>query len=500
MSSDDRIINDAIANIKHSGRLLQRLFMALDYNIGPDSPLRRQGEDVSETRLRINLCIVQILYFLKSWTYNKPSIDDDPGKIVPTPESELDSFLYLRAPVVGLEKDEVPRMLDFILKNCLLNRGTSRVEFVLDEAGERYCRREVQLAEAEREGLKLSTLAVEALARLNDLDALIGTDFDLMDSILAARIEQGTSDDVMAAFKYVNEMLLKEISRIKELKAEFRDKKRFQLLTPEDVQSRLDLNLDKIGNFVQELLPARFKQYRNLVLTRETQEDRGGEVTIDQEERLAEIDREVQMSQRALQALVDLVTGTLDDLTAAARHRRMTSAERTFDMDKVVSQRISDLNTEGLIMLVTTMLAPLVVRNPNELKVAWPGMLDAFKVRDAVEPQPEGFTLTLDGTSSRSTLMDAIKALQERCVEDFNERLDKEGELTLLEFALGLDSRTRDEYMAIAAFREVIRRGAPHIEDVGEVVPFEYEYKGSPCIVQFNNVKFRKEPIVESEE
>lgn len=508
MANNDRIMQGAVDMVEHSTRFVQRIFMAARYSIGPDSSLRRGNEDLSETRLRIDICTVEVLSLLKDWAYNKLSVDEDPSRILPTSEKDIEAYIRWRAPVLGLKNEEVPLMADFIVTNILLNRGTSRVEMVLDGTCSRYVRREVQIAESERDGVKLTPVTIESLARLNDLDSIIGKDFDLMDMILSARINSRSSDDVVSAFKYVNDVLRKEIERVKELKAELRDKTRFDLQTPEDVKNRLDLNLDKISTFVQETLPQRFKQYRSLVLTREAQEDRGGEVDLDIDERFSEINHEVETSKRALQVLIELVTGAIDDLRSAARYRRAAIMERTFDMDEVVSRRLGSLSSEGVVVLASSMLAPLLIEDPGEYSLSWPGMLGAFKVRDGIESRPEGFTLTLDGTDSRNSLMDDIKVLHERCVDEFRRRLELEGELSLLEFAFGLDSRTRDEYMSVAAFREIYKWGTSHEQEasqiaqivrIGDLVEVGYTYRGSECTATFNDVTFRSAALTEKE-
>ena len=440
MAGLDRAEEHALEFTEHAGEYLQMVMALSDYNVyGMKSLARIEGE--GRLRTTIDAAARLVVGYLKGYAFTKQPARSEVSAIATCPIEDVENFLRTRAGGIGLLPEEVDPVCDVVVKSILLNNGRARGVMVPGPDGPRASY--IQLAESRIDGIKLTTSMLSALSRIGDIDMLVGGDFNVMNLIIKSKIETGTSDDVVEAFKAANEMIQNQVILLGDLREQVRNREKFESMDLDEFTEKLGAMRKSVSDFVRIDLPARRDQFNNARMNVEDAEAEGVDIDEKPVEAVGRMQAQIAIAFEKLQAYIRAHEALMKDMEIGARLMRSEQDLGFIDFKEVIEGNMRLLDEEGLERLPGLLLSGIVPPEPPGRGLPWIDMFTEFSMpRESSSGVIEYDASPDEEFEERESLNEALKAVCTRARDEFRAFVSKEGRTTLQAF---LDSRSEEE-------------------------------------------------------
>lgn len=455
MDKLERVREDARGFIDNSDEYLQMIMALSDYSVYGTGSLARLE---SEGRLRatINAVAAAAVGYLKTYAFIMSPEKSEISVIALCPESYIEDYISSRAGDFGLLKEEVGPVCDVVVKSILLNGGKSRRRVVACEGGGRI--EHLQIAESRIGGIRLTTNMLSALSRVGDIASLIGKDFNVMNYIIKSKIDNGTSDEVVTAFRSASEMIKNKCAALAETRKKVRTREVFESMSAVDLSSELAQVCDEITRFVNVDLPARRDQFNKARVDIIAAAEQNVDVQRETKRAVARMQMYIGEAILNLHEYTKIHSALMTDISMAARAMRSEADLGFLDFTHDIERRMAELSESQLEDLCGVLVAKLVSPKVALAELPYIGMFTDFQIPRERDVEPFVYDATPDEEFQESIDLNGLmKAVCTDLRQRLRETLAEEGSVGLAEFMGRFAEEDRARYFAADAVSPLIR-------------------------------------------
>lgn len=461
--------------IANSDESLQMIMALSDYTVyGTGRLARLDGE--GELRSTVNAVAIAVAAYLKTYAFVMSPEKYEISVIALCPESDIEGYIASRAGDFGLRPEEVAPVCDVVVKNILLNGGRARRRLVAGRGGPRWG--SLQIAESRIGGIRLTTAMLSALSRVGDIASLIGEDFVVMNYIIKSKVDNGTSDEVVTAFRTASEMIKKQCAALGETRKKVRTREIFENMGAAELAADLEKVCREVTSFVNVDLPARRDQFNKARVDIIAAGEHNVDVQKEAKSALARMQMYIGEAIGNLHEYTKVHSALMVDISMAARSMRSEAELGFLDFTRDIERRIPRLSESGLENLCGLLVSGIVAPGLDMPGLPYIGMFSDFKMKRRREAGPFEYDATPDEEFREGVdlngLMKAVCADLRRRLRD---ALVEKGSISLSKFMKGFGEEDRARYFAADAVSPLIRED--DIWRVGErlgVAEFEVSY------------------------